>query len=297
MEKILGNIKRQFSEGNILNRLIWINIAVFIVLFVVQLITKLFLLQGFDLTQYIGLSSDLGSLWKVWTIFTYMFVHLDLWHIFFNMLLLYMFGQLFVSSFNYKQLGSLYFLGGVAGGLLFLIAYNLIPYYVETAGNSLLIGASGAVMAIIFGISFYRPDFKVRLFFVIDIKLIYLALGLFILDFIALTSSNAGGAIAHIGGAAMGILFAQQMKQGKDITKFITHTIDNLVGLFKKGPRKPSGKFTGKFQERRDAYNYNARKKEHNEQIDKILDKIKASGYNSLTKDEKKQLFDASNQP
>jgi hypothetical protein len=220
-----------------------------------------------------------------------MFVHYDFLHILFNMLWLYWFGTIFLQFFNPRQLGGLYVLGGIAGGILFMTAYNIFPYFRFVAADSALMGASASVMAIVFAISFYRKDYCIMLLFVGRIKLIYLALGTFVLDLLAITSSNAGGHIAHLGGAFLGILFASQIKAGKDLTSPLNRVIDMIVNI---GKRKPKMRVTYRRSETR--YEYNARKRAANAEIDAILDKLKQSGYTGLSAEEKKKLFDASKQ-
>ena len=150
-------------------------------------------------------------------------------------------------------------------------------------------GASASVMAIVFAVSFYRKDLEINLFLIGRIKLIYLALFTFVIDLLAITSENAGGHIAHIGGALFGIWFAMRIKEGKDLTVPMNRLLDWVVNL---GKRKPKMKVTHKRAET--DYEYNARKHRESADLDAILDKLKRSGYESLSADEKRQLFDAS---
>lgn len=288
-----NQIKTQFKQKDILTRLIIINIVVFLIITCVSLITKLLKLTDFDLLEYIAVSSNADTLMRrPWTIFSYMFVHAEFFHIFFNMLILYVFGKIFLTNFNPRNLGSLYILGGIAGAAIYFVAFNTIPYYIDM-GYPPMIGASASVMAIIFGASFYQPNRQIVLLFLGKIKIIYIALFIFILDFVSLgSSSNPGGHVAHIGGAIVGYIYAKQYLKGKDITRWMTKIMDRIFNLFKKKPAKPKMKVN--YQKRDSDYNYNQRKKEKTEEIDLILDKIKSSGYSSLSKDEKKRLFDAS---
>jgi hypothetical protein len=156
-----------------------------------------------------------------------------------------------------------------------------------------MIGASASVMAIVMAAAFYRPDFRLNLFLLGRIKIIYIALFAFALDFLSLDSvSNPGGHIAHIGGAVSGYIFAVQYKKGKDITLWVSKIIDKLANLFK---RKKSGKKKMKVSHRRfeSDSDYNYRKHKEQEEIDAILDKLKKSGYNRLTEEEKRKLFNA----
>lgn len=237
---------------------------------------------------------------RPWTIITYMFTHIDFLHILFNMLWLYWFGQLFLQFFTGRQFGGLYLLGGIAGGAFFLLAYNTFPYLQQFSSMSYLVGASASVMAIVFAVSFYRKDYTISLFFIGRIKLIYLAIGVLVIDIFAMTSENAGGHIAHIGGALLGILFAVQYRNAKDITGFINSILDQVVNFFAHKPKFKTYRSSTTFSQpnpnnhRETDSDYLRRKNEENRIIDEILDKLKRSGYESLSSDEKKQLFDAS---
>ena len=291
MDGIITNLKRSFLAGSILKKLIFINIAVFILIRLLGILLLLFNLQDFPILLYLQLpASPMALLSRPWTLFTYMFTHFEFLHIVFNMLWLYWFGELFLQVFNERQLGGLYVLGGLAGALLFVVSYNLFPYFQEVASFSFLMGASASVMAIVFAISFYRKEIEIHLLLFGRIKLIYLALFTFVIDLLAMTSDNAGGHIAHIGGALFGIWFASRYAQGKDLTAPINRLIDKLVNL---GKRKPKMSVTYGGRSNKD-WEYNARKQQEAANIDAILDKLKRSGYGSLSADEKKQLFDAS---
>lgn len=291
MGNFFDQLKYRFKQKDLLIQLIIINIAVFIILASFNIFTKLFKLTDFSLLEYIGVSSDVSQLVKFWTPFTYMFVHQDFFHILFNMLMLYWFGQIFLSYFNPKMLGSLYILGGLAGALLYIVAFNTIPYFVDL-GHVPMIGASASVMAIIFAVAFYRPNMSIRLLLLGEVKLVYVAIFFFIASYVALGSdSNPGGNVAHIGGAILGYVFATLYLKGTDITRWITKIIDSIANF---SLPKRNGKMKVKFKKREDDYEYNQRKHNTQEEIDRILDKIKASGYTSLSKDEKQKLFDAS---
>lgn len=289
MESFFDSLKRRFKQKDLLIQLIIINVAVFVVLGIFGVVTKLFKLDTFDLLSYIGVSSSIPSLIKFWIPFTYMFVHQEFWHIFFNMLLLYWFGQIFLQYFNAKILGSLYVLGGLAGAVLYILAFNTIPYYIDMP-HMPLIGASASVMAVIFGVAFFKPNATMRLLLLGEVKIVYIAIFFFAIDFFkGSVGANAGGSVAHIGGAAIGYLFAVQYGKGKDITRWMTRIMDFFANL-----SKPKPKMKVKYKKRDEAYTYNERKNNEQETIDNILDKIKASGYASLSKDEKQKLFEAS---
>lgn len=290
MEDFFISLKRTFNSGNILAKLIYINVGLFIVIRLVSVILMLFNLGSFPFLQYLQMpSSPELLLYRPWTIFTYMFTHFDFLHVLFNMLWLYWFGGLFLSFFSERQLGGLYLLGGIAGAVLFLLAYNIFPYFRTVAPYSYLMGASASVMAIVFAVSFYRKDLEIGLFLIGRVKLIYLALFTFVIDLLAITSTNAGGHIAHIGGALFGIWFAMRIKEGKDLTAPMNRLIDRVVNL---GRRKP--KMRVNYKRAETDYEYNARRQRETADLDTILDKLKRSGYESLSAEEKKKLFDAS---
>ena len=254
MGDIFTNLKRTFNSGNILAKLIYINVGLFVIIRLASVILMLFNLGGFPFLQYLQVpSSPELLLYRPWTIITYMFTHFDFLHILFNMLWLYWFGGLFLTFFSERQLGGLYLLGGIAGAVLFLVAYNIFPYFRTVAAYS------------------------------------YLALFTFVIDLLAITSTNAGGHIAHIGGALFGIWFAARIKEGKDLTAPMNRLLDWVVNL---GKRKPKMRVTYKRPET--DYEYNARKHRETVDLDAILDKLKRSGYESLSAEEKKKLFDAS---
>lgn len=285
------NIKPILKRKDILIRLIVINVVVFLLLIALN-ITKLFEVNITDtVMDYLIVPSSLSQLAaRFWTPFTYMFVHIDFLHILFNMLILYWFGQIFLSHFSPKNLGSLYILGGLAGAVIYILAFNLIPLFAKV-DNAVMWGASASVMAVVFASAFYRPNTEVMLFFFIRLKIIYIALFIFILDFVGITGdTNPGGHLAHIGGAIVGYIFAKQYLQGRDITQWINKIIDTFANL-----TKLSKKMKVKHKRAETDYEYNQRKTNDSEEIDRILDKIKASGYTSLNAAEKKRLFDASN--
>lgn len=290
MDGIFTNLKRTFRSGNILAKLIYINVGLFILIRLASVLLMLFNVQDVVFLQYLQFpSSPELFIYQPWTIITYMFTHFDFLHILFNMLWLYWFGGLFLNFFNERQLGGLYILGGIAGAILFMVAYNLFPYFSSMAAYSYLMGASASVMAIVFAVSFYRKDLEIGLFLIGRIRLIYLALFTLVVDMLAMTSTNAGGHIAHIGGALFGIWFASRIKVGKDLTRPMNRLIDWFVNL---GKRKP--KMHVSYKRAETDYEYNARKNQENVELDAILDKLKRSGYESLSSDEKKRLFDAS---
>lgn len=293
MADFIERLKQRYKTGSVMTRLIFINVFVFIVLKIINVIFTLFNIYAVDLITFLGVPSHIPLLMnRTWTIITYMFVHEGFLHLLFNMLWLYWFGQIFMQYFTGRTLGSLYVLGGLAGALLYVIAFNTIPYYTGME-RGWMIGASAAVMAIVMGAAFYRPDVQLNLLFLGPIKIVYIAIFAFVLDFLSLGNPmNPGGHVAHIGGALLGYLFAIQYKKGKDITRWIGGVIDWFVGLFK--PRRQAPRMKVKHARHETDWEYNQRKHTEQEEIDAILDKLKQSGYSSLSSEEKRKLFDAS---
>ena len=292
MESIFTDLKRTFARRGVLMNLIYINVAVFVVARLAAVALTLAGREDILFLHYLQVPSSLPLLLhRPWTVFTYMFTHFDFLHILFNMLWLYWFGKIFLLFFNQRQLGGLYILGGLAGAFLFVLVYNLLPYFGDHVANSFLMGASASVMAIVFAVSFYRKDYEIGLLFIGRVKLIYLALVTFVLDLLAITSSNAGGHIAHVGGALLGILFAFLIARGVDLTAPVNRLIDWVADL---GKRRPRMQVTHKQRRRETDYEYNARKNRDQAEIDRILDKLRRSGYESLSAEEKRKLFDAS---
>jgi membrane associated rhomboid family serine protease len=293
MADIIDTLKHKYRTGSVITRLIFINALVFIAIKILGVFITLFNIQAVDLVSFLGVPSYIPLLVnRFWTLITYMFVHEGFLHLLFNMLWLYWFGQIFLQYFTGRSLGSLYVLGGLAGAILYVVAFNTIPYYTDM-GSGWMIGASAAVMAIVMGAAFYRPDVELSLLFLGRIKIVYIAIFAFVLDFLSLGDpTNPGGHVAHIGGALLGYLFAVQYKKGKDITHWMSRLIDWFVGLFK--PRRNRSKMKVEYSRNETDWEYNKRKKSEQEAIDAILDKLKQSGYSSLSSEEKKRLFDAS---
>jgi membrane associated rhomboid family serine protease len=284
--------KQKFREGDALIRLIFINVAVFVVL---QTINILFLLfnQHFSwASDFLAAPASLTYLiHKPWTVITYMFLHEGLFHILFNMFALFWFGKLFLMYFSQKQLVALYIIGGTMGYVFFAGAYNLFPYFQNAIDSSVILGASGSIMAIILAVATKSPNMEMRMLFIGNIKLKYIAAIAVLMSFFGITSNNAGGEIAHLGGALTGYFFIVSLRQGKDITAWLNKGIDLIYDLFK--PRKlkvrKNANYTG--QKMSDA-EYNQSKVNRMKEIDRILDKIKASGYESLSAEEKRKLFE-----
>ena len=286
---IIEEIKQSFREGTVLTKLIYFNIGVF--LFLHAIIAILYLSSAQDnimkVVSWMAVPADLQILLtRPWTILTYMFLHKDFFHILFNVLWLYWFGKIFLSYFGEKRLSNIYLLGGFAGALLYIVSYNIFPVFNDQIPESMALGASAAVMAIVIATSAYAPNHTVYLVFVGPVKIVWIAVISFILSSIVDFSVNTGGKIAHIGGALFGYFFAIQYRHGRDITTWFSKIMDYLFSLFQ---RRNKMKVT--YKRAVDDFGYNAQKKAKQQEIDIILDKISQKGYDSLTKEEKEKLF------
>lgn len=292
---ILDEIKQSYRQGGALTRLIYINIGVFIAIRLLQVFFSFSSgsasVQHYPLLEWISVPADLHALlFKPWTLITYMFVHYDFLHILFNMLYLYWFGRIFLEFLNPRQLLGVYFLGGLTGVLFYLISYNLIPVLQQQVPYAILMGASGSVMAILFAIARYAPNHKIYLLFFGAVPLKYMALAALILDLISIPAlSNTGGHLTHIGGAAFGYFYGGSISSGRDVTLGFNRIMDRLATLF-----KPKSKLKVTYRRPVTDMEYNKRKVDKQKEVDRILDKIKRSGYDSLSKEEKQTLFDAS---
>ncbi|MEG0949253.1 MAG: rhomboid family intramembrane serine protease [Bacteroidales bacterium] len=289
MGNIFTNLKRRYFQGNLLFRLIFINVAVFVIASLWLIVHRLFNGDGYALLHYFELPSNLHVLMlRPWTLITYMFLHTDFLHLLFNMLWLYWFGNLFLRWFTEKQLAGIYFMGGLFGGLLYIIAYNLFPMFSGVVNYAYLLGASASVLAIVVATAMRAPNDAIYLMFLGAVKLKYIAIFVVALSFLNVISDNAGGNIAHLGGAAFGFLFGYYYMRGRDLTKWINMAIDKVADWFKPRPKMKVHRGSRQMD-----MEYNRNKKEREAEIDAILDKMKRSGYDGLTAEEKKKLFNA----
>jgi membrane associated rhomboid family serine protease len=299
---IFNEFKNAFQRSNHAHvQLIIINVAVFLALGVLYVFSKIF---GADaiftfLYDQFTIPPQLGEyLTRPWTLFTYSFAHslTDIFHILFNMLALYWFGKLFVEYLGSDKLTALYVLGGVSGGVLYLIMFNTIPYFVEASNFNGMVGASAAVYAIMVATAVLLPDYTFFLLFLGPVKIKYIVFFYIVVSFIGSVGPNAGGNIAHLGGALMGFIYMKQLQAGVNWGGWITATLDWISSLFS---QRPKVKVTYRKEET------NGRKKTatkggsslskvSQDEIDAILDKISDGGYESLSKDEKEKLFNAS---
>lgn len=288
-----GNIGGFFQSRSLLSRLIIINIAVWLGINIINVMFFLFNIHSFDIIQYLGVPSNIHTLLsRPWTLLTYMFTQEGLFHILFNMLLLYTGGLLFVEYLNEKKLLATYLIGGLTGAIFYIASYNIFPVFQNIVGESIAIGASASVLAVFVAIAVYIPNYTIHLILIGKIKLIYVALIFIVIDLLSINQSNPGGHLAHIGGALWGFFYITQLKKGRDLS--------SLFDVFykMKNPFKPKPKFKVEYDRNARPLTddeYNTIKVERQKMTDAILDKIAKGGYESLSKEEKQFLFKSSN--
>ncbi len=294
MNSVLDDLKNAFRRPkNGLMKIILINLIVFLVLLVINVISKLsqadhiyeVIVNQLSLPAFIG-----NFIYKPWTLVTYFFTHEGFLHILFNMLFLYWFGSIIMEFLGSEKLVNLYVLGGLCGGVFYMLIYNVLPFFSEVVYGSTMLGASAGVFAVVVGAATFSPDYTFSLLLLGPVKIKYIAIFYVVLSFAQAAGSNAGGELAHLAGAAVGFIFIKQLKKGNDLGKPVTRFFTFFKGLFVKQPRIKVTYY--KNGNRKSA----ARKafKSRQEEIDAILDKISESGYDSLSKEEKQKLFDAS---
>jgi membrane associated rhomboid family serine protease len=288
------NAFQRYNNAHV--QLIIINVVVFLALAVVLVFSRaLQFPEVFNVIHdQLAIPAPIGTfLQKPWTIITYAFVHdlSGIFHILFNMLVFYWFGKLFVEYLGSDKLIALYFLGAIAGGVAYLLVYNTIPFYIERIGSfNGMVGASAAVYAIVVATATLIPDYTFFLLFLGPIRIKYIAGFYIVVSFLGSVGENAGGNVAHLGGALMGFVYLKQLQAGTNWGNWITVTIDWFKGLF---TAKPKVKVTYRKQYS-ESQKPKAKSSISQDEIDAILDKISDGGYESLTKEEKEKLFNAS---
>ena len=306
MAGFIDNLRSRYAAATVPVRFVMVNVAVFVIVRVVALVCLLFAVDATPAIELLEMPSNpVKFVHQPWSLISYMFLHYDVMHILFNMLWLYWFGAMFHQIFGTRRFVGLYFLGGIGGALLYMLAYNVLPLFSSTEG--LLLGASASVLAIVAATAVRQPDYKVGLLFFGQISLKWIAIVTIFIDVISIGSSNAGGHIAHLGGALVGAAFALADRRGTDITAWFNRAIDRLVNLTRCRPRVKVGNFhnspftrtkqqprTDKQQYERDNGRRNSMTPAEEAEMDEILKKIKLSGYSSLTAEEKRRLFEVS---
>lgn len=283
---IIDDIKLQYKTGGMVQKLLFWNIGLFVLATLVDVVLK-FSGIGFSYFDYVALSSNTVAFFeKPWTILTFNFFHVGVFHLIFNVLVLHFSGRLFNTYFTDKQLFGVYLLGGVFSGLTFIVMYFVLGKI------SLLVGASGAIMALLIATATYAPFMLLRIPLVGTVKLWHVAFFVLLMDLIQLPLENMGGHMAHFGGALFGFIYIQLLKKGVDLTKPLSKFLDRLVTVFSPKPKTPFRKIH-RNTEKKSVHSYGQNNEMFQKQIDEILDKISQSGYDCLTKEEKEFLFKA----
>ncbi|WP_335965951.1 rhomboid family intramembrane serine protease [Galbibacter sp. PAP.153] len=285
---ITNDIRYKFSTLNIAEKIIVINVAIFII---DTLLVFLLQLPGDYIMRWFELPKSFNVfILQPWSLVTYAFFHGGFMHIFWNMILLYFSSRIFLNLLSKKYFLNVYFLGAISGGILFLLSYNIFPAF--SGINSSLIGASAAIMAILIFICTYLPNQEVRIIF-FNIKLWYIGALFVLLDLIQLPLGNSGGHIAHLGGSLLGFVYAKKLQEGTDIGAGFSNLMSSVGNMFSKSKKSPLKTVHKNKQRPKASRNNKASGNEHQKQIDAILDKISKSGYESLSKEEKDFLFKA----
>ncbi|MEY4288127.1 MAG: hypothetical protein RLZZ30_215 [Bacteroidota bacterium] len=288
----IEEIKHQLRSGSMTNRLIIVNVCVFLLIILLQKSVILFKLNPFIAVEIIHrvfeLNSSLGAFVQApWGLFTSIFTHEQFGHLLFNMLFLYFSGTFFEQFFSRKKLLLTYIFGGIAGGLLEIIANNLFPALEGV--NVVILGASGSIMAIFTALAFHQPNLQVQLFGIFPIRIYFLALFFLFKDLINIGTDDQIAHFAHLGGAIFGLLSIRNLYSSKNI-------LTQLEVFFAKFPKRGKSKPTSSRQNARYKTDeeFNSEKRQKQERMDQILDKISKSGYDSLSKAEKDFLFNQS---
>jgi membrane associated rhomboid family serine protease len=300
MNGLLDDFKNVWSKpNNALIQIIVINILVFVVVNATRVILNLSGAGGAAqfLMDQLMLPADFGNfLSRPWTLVTYFFTHQGFFHILFNMLFLYWFGKLIVEYIGSRRLVALYVIGGLAGGIFYMLMYNFVPFFQERVSYAVMLGASAGVYAVVVGAATLMPNFTFFLLLLGPVRIKYIALFFVVLSFFQSDGANAGGELAHLAGALIGFIFIKQLQSGTDIGKPVYAFLNFIEGLFKK---RSKIKVTYR-NEAKEPRGFGSTTKVSTPRgndptdIDAILDKISARGYESLTKEEKQRLFNAS---
>lgn len=292
MSQMFREIKNIFSSSKAYNRLIMINVGVFVVL---QLFKLVLFLLNLNMAYFNMVLKELSVpayfdelIFKPWTILSYMFLHEDPLHLLFNMLFLYWFGQIFEEYLGKTKLIYTYLAGGISGAALFILAFNVFPVFAELHPSPTALGASAGIMAIVIATATLLPNYNIYLILIGPVSLKIIAIFFIGLDLLNISRENPGGHIAHLGGAILGFIFIRQLKKGYDsslgferfskrINKIFGHKREKVKVVYSRKPISDE--------------DYNSNKRNKQEVVDEILDKIAKSGYDSLTKKEKETLF------
>ena len=288
----LDEIKRNYVSGGMYMKLIYVNVIVFLVITILNVIGKLYggdtrlILDDLVTSIFTLKTNPTDFITQPWGLVTSIFAHFGVMHLLFNMLFLYFAGKMLEPTIGKYKLLIIYLLGGISGGILEIIAHSIFP---NLAINQIIIvGASGSVMAIFTGLAYYQPNTEILLYGLFKLKIIWLALGYFVIDLVGIGSNDGTAHFAHIGGGIVGVLLMIQHQKSNGLLSILSNAIENIGSKsfnsksnlrVKKGGRPLTDE------------EFNLQKKQNQEMTDKILDKISKSGYESLSKSEKEFLF------
>ncbi len=276
----IQKIQNRFKQGSIVEKLIYVNIAVFILTLLVSVFQGLYKNESNFIVEWFSLNANYNEFFsKPWAIVSYGFLHAGFLHILINLIALFYIGNLFIEYFTQKQLLTFYILGTVFGGTLFLIGYNYFPLFKNQ--SAILVGASAGISAIFVGIATYIPNYQLNIRFIGFVKLWYLAAIWVGLDILGLAGTNAGGHFSHLGGALFGYFYIRQAGSKK------TDILENISTIFRKKEKPLKTVYKSKTKKSFSKKSTSVNQKE----IDSILDKIGKSGYEALNKEEKEFLF------
>ncbi|MCQ2206822.1 MAG: rhomboid family intramembrane serine protease [Paludibacteraceae bacterium] len=301
MANSIKELGTMYKEGDLLTKLIFIISGIFLVSALINMMLSLF--EAPILLRFIfALPANIEeAIAMPWAIVTYMFYHEQFVHFIVNVLMLYWMGKLFLMSYQPRDLVNVFVLGGLFGGLFFITALNIFPSLSAFTNYTTLDGSSAAIMAILVAAAVATPEMQVKLVLMGEIRLKWIALAIVAISVLIDHKENAGGCFSHLGGAVAGYLFGLNMRKGTNIAAWIGRIIDFLSNVCDKVKNTFRGQKTTKFKVvynnangKAADENYNMKKKANNDAIDAILDKIKESGYSSLTEEERQILFNAS---
>ncbi|CAM1349761.1 rhomboid family intramembrane serine protease [Tenacibaculum crassostreae] len=279
---VLENLKYRFKHAGIVEKLIYANLAVFLLVHIANVFNFFFKSKNNFLVEWFALPANFDEfITKPWTIITYGFLHTSFLHILLNLIALFYIGHLFKQYFTSKQLLNFYLLGTLFGGIIFIASYNFFPVFSNEINISVLLGASAGISAIFIGIATYMPNYELKFPLVGFVKLWVLACIWIAIDVIQIPAGNAGGHLAHIGGAILGFFYVRSASNKelgifKSIKQLFIKKERKLKTVYKSG-NKTSSKSVNKTK--------------NQQEIDAILDKISKSGYDTLSKEEKEFLF------
>ena len=304
MSGLFDDFRSEFSKpNNTLVQLILVNTVVFLVL----LLAKVGFTMGQELDTYYLIRSQLmipggivDFLHKPWTLFTYFFAHDEIFHILYNMLFLYWFGRLIDEYLGNRRLVGLYIMGGLAGGLLYLLMYNTVPYFQVSSESARMLGASAAAFSVAVGAATLLPNYTFHLLFFGAVRIKYIVFFFIIMSVAQSAGSNAGGNLAHLGGALMGFCYVKLLQNGTDLGRPIYWVMEGWSNMLRPKPAvKVSYRQRSSASAQTSPYatagaQPSTLSTPDQDEVDTILDKISRSGYESLTREEKQKLFRAS---